>query len=313
MAASMQLGPIRPVVSQTISQLALPKLPNERSDLWLTHPSYNGALVYAFESPAHYKPRNYERLETTHSSSLARVLSSGRLWSKTTLTQLATAFRMPDRILAAEEQATLVRNRANVQASILEPHLGAVHEEGDKLSCANSTSDSEEEPIAMNKPKKEPTPATNYIGALQEWKTEKGEHGRFVEYDKRQTGPNHRPQWIVTCTVDFPEYGNGLYREFEGSAETVAKAKNASHSRSCQLSAVTFDAPTPRATVHSPMRPRVTKGSEPEIMEVSSIYMDALQQWADENGVKLVMEYKKLKLDLGRRPEPIAMHDHLPA
>ena len=59
----MQLGPIRPVVSQTISQLALPKLPNERSDLWLTHPSYNGALVYAFESPAHYKPRNYERLE----------------------------------------------------------------------------------------------------------------------------------------------------------------------------------------------------------------------------------------------------------
>ena len=33
--------------------------------------------------------------------------------------------------------------------------------------------------------------------------------------------------------------------------------------------------------------------------------MDALQQWADENGVKLVMEYKKLKLDLGRRPEPM--------
>ena len=144
---------------------------------------------------------------------------------------------MPDRILAAEEQATLIRNRANVQASILEPHLGAVHEEGDKLSCANSCG-AFSIPCCLRllKPgilwtarvtvKRSPS-RTNYIGALQEWKTEKGEHGRFVEYDKRQTGPNHRPQWIVTCTVDFPEYGNGLYREFEGSAETVAKAKNA--------------------------------------------------------------------------------------
>lgn len=63
MAASLQLGPVRPVVSETISQLALPKLPPVRSDLWLTHPSDNGGLVYTFESPAYYAPRNYERLE----------------------------------------------------------------------------------------------------------------------------------------------------------------------------------------------------------------------------------------------------------
>lgn len=177
-----------------------------------------------------------------------RTLVKSALVENVALSQLATAFRMPDRILAAEEQAALIRNSANVQASVFEAYLGAVHEEVGQAelrhfvrgvfdpllppvveACRSldSTSDSKDNPIAATKPKKEVAPTTNYIGALQEWKTEKGEHGRFVEYDKRQTGPDHRPQWIVTCTVNFPEYGNDLYREFEGSAETVAKAKNA--------------------------------------------------------------------------------------
>lgn len=176
-----------------------------------------------------------------------RTLVKSALVENLTLSQLATAFKMPDRILATEEQASILRNNTNVQASIFEAYLAAVHEEAGQAelhqfvrgvfdallppvveACRSldGASDKKDELMAAIKGKKQPTAVTNYVGALQEWKTEKGVHGRFVEYYKRQTGPDHCPKWIVTCTVNFPEYGNDLYREFEGSASTAAKAKN---------------------------------------------------------------------------------------
>lgn len=57
------LGSIRPIIAQTISKLALPKLPTVHNNLWLTHASYHGALTHAFESPKGIEPRDYERLE----------------------------------------------------------------------------------------------------------------------------------------------------------------------------------------------------------------------------------------------------------
>lgn len=177
-----------------------------------------------------------------------RTLVRSALVENLTLSQLAAAFKMPDRILAAAEQAFILRNNTNVQASIFRAYLAAVHEEAGQAelhqfvrgvfnsllppvvqACRSldRTSDSKDELIAATKCKKEPTAETNYVGALQEWKSEKGVCGRFVEYDKRQTGPDHCPKWIVTCTVRIPDYGPNLSREFEGSASTAAKAKNA--------------------------------------------------------------------------------------
>lgn len=152
---------------------------------------------------------------------------------------------MHDRILAAKEQASLVRNNANVQASIFEAYLGAFHEEAgpaelrqfvrgvfdpllppilEACRSLDGTSHSEDGPVVSAKCKKKPIAAINYIGALKKWEDEKGVHGRFVQYEKpTHLGPVHRPIWSVTCIVSPRK---GVPHRFKGSAETVAKAKN---------------------------------------------------------------------------------------
>lgn len=135
-----------------------------------------------------------------------RSLIQLALVEKATLSRLAAAYEMPDRILAAGAEADSLHKDANVQASVFEAYLGAVHEEAGEAELC-----------------------------------------QFV----REVFEPLLPPLVRTC------------RSMNGTANDTQE-----------------------------------QAAEP-------IYMDALQHWADENGVKLVMEYKKLKLDLGRRPEPM--------
>lgn len=175
-----------------------------------------------------------------------RALVKSALVENVTLSQLATAYKMHDRILAAKEQASLVRNNANVQASIFEAYLGAFHGEAgpaelrqfvrgvfdpllppilEACRSLDGTSYSDDGPVVSAKCKKKPIAAINYVGVLKEWEDEKGAHGRFVQYDKpSRFGPVHRPIWSVTCIVSPRE---GVSHKFKGSEATVAKAKNA--------------------------------------------------------------------------------------
>jgi hypothetical protein len=174
-----------------------------------------------------------------------RTLVKSALVENVTLSQLATAYKMHDRILAAAEQASILRNNTNVQASIFEAYLGAVHEEAGQAelrqfvrgvfdpllppvvetcrSLADQTHSTQEQ-VTVPRRQKGPVAATGYIGALKEWAEEKGVHGRHVQYEKpTRFGPVLGRIQSVTCIVS-PQ--KGVPHKFKGTAETVAKAKN---------------------------------------------------------------------------------------
>lgn len=166
----------------------------------------------------------------------ARTIVRAALVENVTLAQLATAYGMTKRILVAKAQRYELLNSVKVQAGVFQAYLATLHEEAGYAelrlflravfsqvlppiveACRSL-------PYTMNSMNGQAA-ADNYIGALGEWESTKRRYGRLVQYDKpREVGPSPRPLWTVTCTITFPEEGS---RDFEGSAETVAKAKNA--------------------------------------------------------------------------------------
>jgi dsRNA-specific ribonuclease len=166
----------------------------------------------------------------------ARTIVRAALVENVTLAQLATAYGMTKRILVAKAQRYELLNSVKVQAAVFQAYLATLHEEAGYAelrlflravfsqvlppiveACRSL-------PYTMNSMNGQAA-ADNHIGALGEWENTKRRYGRLVQYEKpRGVGPSHCPIWNVTCTVIFPEGGS---REFEGSAETVAKAKNA--------------------------------------------------------------------------------------
>ncbi|GAA5874685.1 hypothetical protein JCM3774_004781 [Rhodotorula dairenensis] len=265
MSANMHLSSVRPILARAIAQLTLPKLPAVRSQLWLTHASALGPLHVGAEKPRNPGSDDYVRLAHVGDALLgnevtllihekypqlvvgARTVARAALVENSALSRLAVAFQMPNRILAAAGQGPSIRKNTTVQASVFEAYLAVLNEE---LGPARLKEFLRKVytpllPLVVDASSKVPrtdeevkgqASTTNYVGLLGEWKDEKGMHGRRVQFDEpRQSVPDHRPIWTVTCTVVQPDDdAAGAYCEFKGSAGTVAKAKNAAAMSACQ-------------------------------------------------------------------------------
>ena len=166
----------------------------------------------------------------------ARTIVRAALVENVTLAQLAAAYGMTKGILVAKAQRNELLNGVKVQAAVFQAYLATLHEEAGYAELRQFLRAVFSElltpigeacrslPSTLNSMTGQAA-ADNYVGALGEWENAKRRYGRLVQYDTpRGVGPSHRPIWNVTCTITFPEGGS---REFEGKAETVAKAKNA--------------------------------------------------------------------------------------
>jgi dsRNA-specific ribonuclease len=164
-----------------------------------------------------------------------RSLIQLALVEKKTLSRLAAAYKMPDRILAAGAEADLLHKDANVQTSVFEAYLGAVHEEaGEAELCqfmrdvfepllpplvrtcrslsgtANDTQEQAAEPI--------------YMDALQHWADENGVK-LVMEYKRLKIDLGHGPESMVKCTITFLHEGEGRHYLLNGVAGSEAEAR----------------------------------------------------------------------------------------